>query len=178
MMAWRKGLLYPILLLGLLLPCVANSALAGESASVTVSIFIPEMLKLVITGDMLVFDLRNPNSGEVFPPKEYPAYYTPTIGSGQNLLKVFCNAKRAWSVTSTASSGLEEAGATMPINRLECLAEDGWKSLDTTKLQIASGERVVGWRELPVQFRLRLEGDEPAYDQAYHTTVIYSLSSL
>jgi len=156
----------------------AISALAGDSSTgSTVSIIIPEVLQISVSNDPVVFDLDNPNPGEVYPPPQFPASYTPTADAARtHLVRVFCNHKRNW-VISVASGAMDLAGTLSPDHLEWSLDGTQWQSLASTPSTVVWGSQGTGWQEWSIHYRLKLHGDEPDAKRSCRADIVYSVTS-
>ena len=165
------GLLIPIFIL-----LCANLALAGFAGSVTISIKIPEVLKLEIDETPLDFDLGHPKPGETYPPLNFPAYYTPANDNGYPI-RVFCNFDRIWTLSVGVNSDLVSRDSILPTDRLEWTVSQDWHDMSLTPSPMFSGGRGTAWQEWRVYYRLRIEGDEKGINDVYRTTVVYTFAA-
>lgn len=175
----RKILLITLLaMMALSLVLGSGWALAGETGVVQVKVIIPEVLRLVTAAEPLVFDLGHGDSGEVYPPARFPAYYSPQGVARSGIpVRIFSNVDRPWTVTMVMESPLTGPNGVIPADRLEwSLDRTRWEGMSTSPIQIMTGGRGKGWQEWSVHFRLRVEGDEPGADQPYQTNIVFTLA--
>ena len=80
-----------------LLLFLTAQAQANEDQNVhTITVEIPEMLKMEMGSGEIAFDLAHPKAEQPYPAPVYPAYYTPTSTTQYLPVRVFANGETRW----------------------------------------------------------------------------------
>lgn len=154
---------------------------AGITAGtdVPLSITIPEMIKLDVDLTPLFFDLEHPNPGEEYPPRRFPASYTPgRSSSAAGRFRVMCNHERLWHLSLQAGSPIISPAGDLSPDHIEWSLDGArWSPLSLEPAEILAGTRGSGWQEYRLYFRLRIDGEEGVAKGRYSSNLVYTLSS-
>ena len=158
-----------------LLLFLTAQAQANEDQNVhTITVEIPEMLKMEMGAGEIAFDLAHPKAEQPYPAPVYPAYYTPTSTTQYLPVRVFANGETRWRllISGETVQSLGEGAIEWSLDGKD------WQSLTLAEQVLTEGSYTNGWRELNVYFRLVLRGVEYASSEEYKVKVYYQLSSL
>lgn len=169
----KRGLLiFTMLLLatmGLMIFSGMAAAEKGEdSAQHTVSVSVPESLKLRVSGNV-TFRL---DEDPYYPPASYPTTYGPTTGF---YVDVHYNKQGTWQVRVAGPANFTGPTA-KPIGDLKWSTdEDGtYTAMSNTAATVFSGDtKTKGWERHNVFYKLVLDGSEAA--GTYTATITYTL---
>lgn len=170
----RSGLLLQFagILFFLLLMTVQGQASQDQNVH-TLTVEIPEILKMEMGSAEIAFDLAHPNADQPFPAPVYPAYYTPTSSDQYIPVRVFANGETPWRLLING-----ETAQSLGAGAIEWSVDGvNWQPLALTEQVLTEGSYTNGWREIKVYFRLVLRGIEYASSEEYKVKVYYQLSS-
>ena len=140
-----------------------------ESHRLTVK--IPEILRLEVGREEIIFDLNSPKPGENYPAEIYPAVYKPT-GEEYVTVCVYSNLRRQWQLKIKGENNRE-----VPLEKVQwSLDETEWQSLSSQEQPVVSGTHTGGRHEFKVYYRLVLTGEEYPVTE-YKVDVDYVLSA-
>jgi len=156
-------------LLACMVVFVWAGAVLADQESHTVSVTIPESLKLRLSGDV---QFQTPPD---YPPDSFENYY---LGPNYVTVSVHCNRDIQWQVKVAAQTATFSgpSGVDKPITDLEwSLNQDsGYTAMSTSQADVFGGsQHTNGWQEQNVYYKLKLTGTELAGD--YSATIIYTL---
>lgn len=138
----------------------------GSAAPISTPLILTQGAQLNVPVDFNVAA-----SGLDYPPRDFPAFYPATsLPAGELDLRVYNTQAGMQSLQLTA---LPFAGG-LRLDQLEYRVNEGpWLRASVRQNVMLLGTQ--GWQTYQVQFRLRLEGSEPAGQ--YQTSLIWQLGS-
>ncbi|NPV54809.1 MAG: hypothetical protein HPY71_15055 [Firmicutes bacterium] len=159
------------------------SAQTNDTATHLVQVVIPEAIKIFVEAGDLAFDFAREKEKSSYPPADYPAYYYPLAGEGRDgavAIKIHSNVARQWFLYVKPAGDLTDGTNTIPISQLEWSTDRvTWTSFpggggEGFGVLLFSGNRLNGWAQFNVYYRLKLTGEEVG-GTTYGTTFKYTL---
>lgn len=158
-------------ILSILFLTAGQKAYGEISESHRLTVKIPAILSLEVGREEIIFDLNNPEPGEIYPAEIYPAVYKPT-GEEYVTVRIYSNLPRQWRLEIKGDNNEE-----FPLEKVQwSLDEREWQSLSSQEQPVVSGTHTGGWHEFKVYYRLVLTGEEYATPK-YKVGVNYILSA-
>lgn len=138
---------------------------AGAEEAHTVTVSIPEVIRLDVSLDEVVFDLSiKPEDTLAF-----PTYYTPNTRQFAEV-KVLSNVDREWQLKLEG-----ETSGGLPAENIEwSLDDNNWHVLRKQETVVTVGSFTKGWQEIRIYYRLLVTGAE--YAGKYRLQVKYGLT--
>lgn len=166
----RKGLRFCLVALLAFLAVMsgAGAVLAADSGQHTVSVTIPESVRIKILGGDIVFSV--PPTYDFTETELAPKTFTVAVLVNKNISwQVKVKASSSFFQTSSGSSNKSVADLKWSMKE-----SAGYASMSTEEALVFSGsQNTGGWYEVPLYYKLRLTGAELAGD--YSVTIIYTL---
>ena len=178
----KRSILFPALLFIVALTENTVFAQTNDTATHLVQVVIPEAIKIFVEAGDLSFDFAREKEKGSYPPAGYPAYYYPTATEGREgvAIKIHSNITRQWFLYVKPADDLTDGTNTIPISQLEWSTDRiTWTSFpegggEGFGVLLFSGNRLNGWAQFNVYYRLKLTGEEVG-GTTYRTTFKYTL---